>query len=50
MRVDHTAEDLELYKVHNFFDERTEFTDNLYYSLVESDEFKADWSTLIGRV
>ena len=31
---------MKLYKSNNFFDERTEFTDNLYYSLVESDEFK----------
>ena len=28
------TEDLKLYRAHNWFDEKTEFTDNLYWSLV----------------
>ena len=29
-----------MYKSHNWFDEKTSFTDNLFYSLVGSDETK----------
>ena len=31
---------MKLYKSHNWFDEKTVYTDNLFYSLVPSDEFK----------
>ena len=34
------TEGMELYKSYNWFDEKTVFTDNLYYSLEPSDEFK----------
>ena len=34
------TEDLKLYKSHNWFDEKTEFRDNLFFSLDPTDEFK----------
>ena len=34
------TEGMKLYKSHNWFDEKTVYTDNLFYSLVPSDEFK----------
>ena len=34
------TEDFALYKSYNYFDERSVFSDNLYFSLVPEDEFK----------
>merc|ERR1712218_316497 len=37
------TEDMRLYEKYNFFDERSVFRDNLYYSLNPEDEFKVPW-------